>query len=283
MVDAAAQVLRSGRVNYWTGDEGKQFEAEFARWVGARHGVAMANGTLALEAALATIGIGPGDEVVVTPRTFIASASAVVRMGATPVFADVERDSGNISAATVEAVLSPRTRAVIAVHLAGWPVEMAPLMDLAQRHDLMVIEDAAQAHGAMLDGAMVGSLGHLAAFSFCQDKIITTAGEGGMVCCNDEQLFKRLWALKDHGKGYDTVFHTEHPPGFRWLHDDFGSNFRMTEVQSAVGRSALGEIDSWLATRRRHAARLAAHLGSFDLVRMPLPRQGIEHAYYRFY
>jgi dTDP-4-amino-4,6-dideoxygalactose transaminase len=283
MVEAAGRVLRSGKVNYWTGDEGKSFEREFAGWVGTRHGVAMSNGTVAIEAALYAMGIGPGDEVVVTPRTFVASASAIVRMGAVPVFADVERESGNISAATVAPVLTDRTRAILAVHLAGWPVEMAPLMALAEDHNLVVIEDAAQAHGAMLDGEMVGSLGHLSAFSFCQDKIMTTAGEGGMVTCDDEDLFKRLWSFKDHGKGYDTVHHKEHPPGFRWQHEDFGTNFRMTEVQSVVGREALKVVDSWLETRRRHGARLASHLRQFDLVRVPTPREGIVHSYYRFY
>ena len=283
MVRAGAQVLASGKVNYWTGNEGKQFEQEFARWVGAKHAVAMANGTVALEAALYAIGIESGDEVVVTPRTFVASASAIVRMGAVPVFADVERESGNISAATVAPVLTERTRAIIAVHLAGWPVEMGPLMELAEQRGIVVIEDAAQAHGATLDGVMVGALGHLAAFYFCQDKIITTAGEGGMVTCNDEELFKRLWSFKDHGKGYDTVHHTQHPPGFRWLHEDFGTNFRMTEVQAVVGREALKVVDSWLTRRRHNARRLAEHLRDFELVRMPEPRAGVVHANYRFY
>lgn len=283
MVEAASRVLRSGRVNYWTGTEGREFEREFADWVGSRHGVVMANGTVAIEAALYAMGIGPGDEVVVTPRTFVASASAIVRMGARPVFADVERESGNISAATVAPVLTDRTRAIIAVHLAGWPVEMGPLMALAEDRNLVVIEDAAQAHGAMLDGRMVGSLGHMSAFSFCQDKIMTTAGEGGMVTCDDERLFKRLWSFKDHGKGYDTVHHKEHSPGFRWQHEDFGTNFRMTEVQSVVGREALKVVGSWLEIRRSHGARIASHLGQFDLVRVPMPRAGIVHSYYRFY
>ncbi len=283
MVEAAAAVLRSGRVNYWTGSEGKNFEKEFANWVGARYGVALANGTVAIEAALHAIDIQPGDEVVVTPRTFVASASAIFRMGGVPVFADVDRDSGNLTAATVEAVLSKRTRAVVAVHLAGWPVEMGPLMDLAAEHKLFVIEDAAQAHGAMLDGKMAGSLGHLCAFSFCQDKIITTAGEGGMVTCDDEDFFKRVWAFKDHGKDYDRVFHEEHPPGFRWLVEDFGTNLRMTEVQAAVGRLALSEIASWLASRRRQAGLLIAHLEDCEAVRVPIPRAGIVHSYYRFY
>jgi len=282
-VDAVTRVLRSGKVNYWTGEEGKLFEKEFAAWVGTKYAVAMANGTVAIEAALYAIGLKAGDEVVVTPRTFVASASAIVRMGGIPIFADVDRDSGNITAETVAPVITAKTKAVVVVHLAGWPVDVAPLMALAEKYDFKVIEDAAQAHGASVDGVNVGAMGHLCAFSFCQDKIITTAGEGGMVTCDDEMMFKRLWSFKDHGKSYDTVFHTEHPPGFRWLHEDFGTNLRMTEVQSAVGRHALREVGTWLRTRRRHGARLTAHIQTIDAIRMPTPRHGAVHSYYRFY
>ena len=281
-VEAAARVLKSGKVNYWTGEEGKLFENEFAEWVGARYALTMANGTVAIEAALFAIELQPGDEVVVTPRTFVASASAIVRMGGIPVFADVDRDSGNITAETIAPVITSKTRAVIIVHLAGWPVDVAPIMELAERHDFTVIEDAAQAHGASVDGVNVGVLGHLCAFSFCQDKIMTTAGEGGMITCDDEAIFKRAWAYRDHGKNYDTV-HRQHPPGFRWLHEDFGTNLRMTEVQSAVGRQALREVESWLSIRRRHGERLTSHLEGFDIVRMPRPRGGIVHSFYRFY
>ena len=185
-ITAVSQVLRSGRVNYWTGQEARAFEAEFVEWTGSRHAIALANGTVALDLALHGIGIGTGDEVIVTPRSFIASASCVVNAGAIPVFADVDRDSGNLTAATIAAALTPRTRAVIAVHLAGWPCDMQPIMELAAAHGLRVIEDCAQAHGARYRGSGVGTIGHVGAWSFCQDKIMTTGGEGGMLATNDE-------------------------------------------------------------------------------------------------
>ncbi len=282
-IDAAVEVLKSGRVNYWTGEEGKRFEAEFARFVGAPHAVAVANGTVALELALQALGIGPGDEVVTTSRTFIASASAVVMRGAVPVFADVDPQSQNLTAETVRAVLTPRTRAVIAVHLAGWPCDMDPLMALARQHGLKVIEDCAQAQGALYKGRTVGTLGDAAAFSFCQDKIMTTGGEGGMLVTRDPELWERAWSYKDHGKSYRAVFHREHPPGFRWLHESFGTNWRMTEMQAAIGRVVLRRLPGWLDIRRRNAAILESAIGALPGVRVPRVPAHVRHAYYKFY
>ena len=185
---AVADVLLSNRVNYWTGNEGREFEREFAEAVGCTHAVAVANGTVALELALKVLGVGNGDEVIVTPRTFMASASAIVNAGAKPVFADVDRESQNITADSIRPVLTERTRAIICVHLAGWPCDMDPIMDLAAERGLWVIEDCAQAHGARYKGRSVGSLGHVAAWSFCQDKIMTTGGEGGMLTTNDPEI-----------------------------------------------------------------------------------------------
>lgn len=280
---AADAVLASGRVNQWTGGEVRAFEEEYADALGVRHAIALMNGSVAIELALRALGVGPGDEVVVTPRSFMASVSSVVLVGAAPVFADVDAESGNLSAETVRAVLTPRTRAVVAVHLAGWPCEMDPLMELAQTHGLWVIEDAAQAHGATLDGRPVGSIGHVGCFSFCQDKIITTAGEGGLLTTNDTGLFKRAWAFKDHGKGYDTVHHTQHPPGFRWLHDGFGTNWRMTEMQAAIGRVQLRRLPDWTNVRQAHAAALAEGLARHAAFHVPTPRDGVGHARYKFY
>lgn len=280
---AAASVIRSGRVNYWTGDQGRAFEKEFAFWSGAAHAIAVANGTASLELALRALGVGPGDEVITTSRTFIASASAAVMVGATPVVADVDRDSQNVTAETLNAVLTPQTRALIVVHLAGWPCDMDPIMELARNNDLFVIEDCAQAIGATYRGRMVGTIGHVGSFSFCQDKIITTAGEGGMVTTNDTALFKRMWALKDHGKDYDAVFHREHPPGFRWLHESFGTNWRMTEVQSAVGRLELAKLPNYLEIRRRNAAILDEMLGGLEGLRIPKHPADVVHARYKYY
>ena len=273
--DAVQRVLLSGKVNYWTGTECREFEKEFAAWAGTAHAVALANGTLALDVALKALGIGPGDEVVVTPRTFLASVSCVVNAGATPVFADVDPDSGNLTADTIAAVLTPRTRGVIVVHLAGWPADMDPIMALAAQHGLKVIEDCAQAHGARYRGRSVGSIGHVGAWSFCQDKIMTTGGEGGMVTTNDEALWRAMWAYKDHGKSWAAVYEREHPPGFRWLHEGFGTNWRMLELQAVIGRIQLGRMADWTARRTAHAAALRAALAPFagpgGVVRVPWP------------
>ena len=295
--DAVHRVVMSNKVNYWTGTETREFEKEFAAWCGTAHAVALANGTLALDVALKALGIGPGDEVVVTPRTFIASISCVVNAGAVPVFADVEADSGNVSARTIAAVLSPRTKAVVCVHLAGWPCDMDPIMALAAERGLKVIEDCAQAHGARYKGRRVGSIGHVGAWSFCQDKIMTTGGEGGMVTTNDEALWRSMWSLKDHGKSYEAVYERQHPPGFRWLHESFGTNWRMLEMQAVIGRIQLRRMADWTRQRKANAARLSQVLlpfaGEDGAVRLPAlgcascPGQcgatGCEHAQYKFY
>jgi dTDP-4-amino-4,6-dideoxygalactose transaminase len=281
---AADRVLRSGKVNYWTGDECRQFEKEFAAYHGVAHAVALANGTLALELALRVLNIGAGDEVIVTPRSYFASASCIVLAGAKPVFVDVDEDSQNITANTIEAAVTKRTKAVIAVHLAGWPCDMPAIMELAGRHHLFVIEDCAQALGARIDGSLVGTFGNLAAFSFCQDKIISTAGEGGMLLTNDRANWSAAWSFKDHGKSWERVHADDHPPlGFRWLHEGFGSNWRMTEIQGAIGRLQLEKLDGWVGKRRSNAERIASGLKELSALRIPLPSTREEHAYYKFY
>jgi dTDP-4-amino-4,6-dideoxygalactose transaminase len=282
-VEAVARVLRSGRVNYWTGQEGRQFEREFAEACGARHAIALANGTVALELALHVLGIGRGDEVVVTPRSFVASAGTVVLRGATPVFADVDAASQAITAETIERVISPRTKAIIAVHLAGWPCEMGPIMELARSRGLKVIEDCAQAHGATYNGRPVGSLGDLAAFSFCQDKIMTTGGEGGILLTDDEDLHRQAWSYKDHGKAYEAAHQPAAGLGFRWLHETFGTNWRMTEVQAVLGRLQLGRLPQWVERRRRHAATLESAFSAMPALRVTRPPNHIGHAYYKYY
>lgn len=281
--DAVRTLLLSNKVNYWTGREGRAFETEFAAWCGTNHAVALANGTLALDVALKALGIGAGDEVIVPPRTFIATVSCVVTAGAVPVFADVDPDSGNLCAATIERVITPRTRAVICVHLGGWPCDMDPVIDLARRHGLMVIEDCAQAHGAQYKGRSVGSIGDVGAWSFCQDKIMSTGGEGGMVTTNDETLWRQMWAYKDHGKSYAAVYEREHPAGFRWLHESFGTNWRMLEVQAAIGRIQLLRMPEWTAARTRNAQAIWNACRPYPAVRVPqLPKDAV-HACYKCY
>jgi dTDP-4-amino-4,6-dideoxygalactose transaminase len=294
--DAVHRVVMSNKVNYWTGTETRNFEKEFAAWCGTAHAVALANGTLALDVALQAMGIGPGDEVVVTPRTFIASISCVVNAGAVPVFADVELDSGNISAATIAKVVTHRTKAVICVHLAGWPCDMDPIMAQADQHGYKVIEDCAQAHGARYKGRCVGSIGHAGAWSFCQDKIMSTGGEGGMVTTNDEALWRAMWSYKDHGKSHEAVYEREHPPGFRWVHESFGTNWRMLEMQAAIGRIQLRRMQDWTAKRTENAQFIWAACRQHAAARVPAfgcnagacnaacaSRSGCEHAHYKCY
>jgi dTDP-4-amino-4,6-dideoxygalactose transaminase len=282
-LEVAERVLRSGRVNYWTGEEGRQFEREFAAYVGCKHAVAIANGSVGLELALHALGLGPGDEVIVPSRTFVATATSVLMRGATPIFADIDRDSQNLTADTIAPLITARTKAIIPVHLAGWPCEMDPILDLAAAHKLKVIEDCAQTHGARYKDRPVGSMGDINSFSFCQDKIITTAGEGGMLTTNDDLLWELAWSFKDHGKSYDAVYRRQHPPGYRWVHESLGTNWRLTEVQSAIGRSQLRRLDQMVAMRRRHAAVLTDLFCGIPALRVPEVPADCFHSHYRLY
>lgn len=281
--DAIQKVLLSNKVNYWTGVEGREFEKEFAAWTGTSYAVALGNGTLALDLALKVLNIGAGDEVITTPRTFLASASSIVTAGAAPVFADVDLNSQNITADSIAEVITPKTKAVIVVHLAGMPAEMDAIMTLSEKHGFYVIEDCAQAHGAKYKGKSVGSIGHIGAWSFCQDKIMTTGGEGGMVTTNDESLWKAMWSYKDHGKSYDAIYNREHPPGFRWLHESFGTNWRMTEMQAAIGRIQLTRMPEWTRKRQEFGRKLDETAKKYSCVRLITKPNYVEHAEYKHY
>ncbi|KQN52663.1 aminotransferase [Pseudomonas sp. Leaf48] len=281
--NAVRDVVLSNKVNYWTGQECREFEKEFATWAGTEHAIALANGTVALDLALNALGIGPGDEVIVTPRTFLASVSSIVNAGAIPVFAEIDRDTQNISAQTIQAVLTPRTRGIICVHLAGWPCDMDPIMELAALHDVKVIEDCAQAHGAKYKGRPVGSIGHIGAWSFCQDKIMTTGGEGGMVTTNDRTLWLKMWAFKDHGKSWEAIYERDHQPGFRWLHESFGTNWRMLEVQGVIGRIQLRRMAQWRVSRINYAERIWSQARELKGLRAPVVSENYAHAAYKCY
>ena len=281
--DAVSRVLLSNKVNYWTGQEGREFEREFAAFAGTEYAIAVANGTLALDLALQGLGIGVGDEVVVTPRTFLASATSVINAGATPVFADVDPDTQNITPETVAAVITPKTKAVVCVHLAGWPCDMDGFMALAEEHNLFVIEDCAQAHGATYKDKPVGGLGHVGCWSFCQDKIMSTGGEGGMVTCNDRELWSRMWSFKDHGKSWEAVYEREHPPGFRWLHESVGTNWRLTEMQAAIGRIQLRRMQDWTIARKANCQAIWQTASALTGLRAPIVPSEIGHAGYKCY
>ena len=294
--DAIKKVLLSNKVNYWTGNESRQFEKKFAEWCGVKYAVALANGTLALDLALKALDIGAGDEVIVSPRTFIASISCIVNAGAKPIFSDVDINSGNINADKIEGLISSRTKAIICVHLAGWPCDMDPIMELAEQHGLKVIEDCAQAHGAIYKGRSVGSIGHIGAWSFCQDKIMTTGGEGGMVTTSDESLWRKMWAYKDHGKSYEAVYERQHPKGFRWLHESFGTNWRMLEIQAILGLIQLKKISEWTNKRTSNALRILTACSNLRVLRTPnflceqnkcaqncFKETSCRHAFYKLY
>ena len=281
--DAVSRVVLSNKVNYWTGTEGREFEREFAAWADSKYAIALGNGTLALDVALKALNVGSGDEVITTPRTFLASASSIVTSGADPIFADVDLNSQAITAESIKAVLTPKTKAVIVVHLAGMSAEMDEIMALSKEHGFYVIEDCAQAHGAKYKGRSVGSIGHIGAWSFCQDKIMTTGGEGGMVTTNSKELWSTMWSYKDHGKSFDAIYNREHPPGFRWLHESFGTNWRMTEMQAAIGRIQLKRMANWTTIRQAYSKLLDRAAESFECVRLVKVPEHIEHARYKHY
>ncbi|MCP4922934.1 MAG: DegT/DnrJ/EryC1/StrS aminotransferase family protein [bacterium] len=278
--DAVKKLLLSGKVNYWTGEECRNFEKEFAAFCGTSHAIALSNGTVSLELALKAIGVRNGDEVIVPPRTFFATASAVVAVGGIPIFADVDLDSQNITADSISKVLSPKTKAIIPVHLAGMPADMDPIMELAKKHSLYVVEDCAQAHGASYKGNPVGSIGHVGSWSFCQNKIMTTAGEGGMVTTNSQSLWEKMWSYKDHGRNYDAVYNRKHAPGHRWYCESFGTNWRMTEVSGCIGRLQLKKLSKWVEKRKKNAVEINKTLEKYDCIRVPKTPSYVEHSHY---
>jgi len=282
-IEAATAVLRSGKVNQWTGPDVGDFERACTERFGGAHGIALANGSLALDLALLTFEIGPGDEVIVTPRSFAASAFCVMLSGATPIFADVDRDSGNMTAGTIERVLTERTRAIIPVHLAGWPAEMPAIMDLARSRDVLVIEDCAQAHGATIDGRSVGSFGDAAAWSFCQDKIVSTGGEGGFLSFKDPERAEWAWSFKDHGKNPAKIRNSGPPGVFRYVHDMPGTNWRLTGPQAAIGVAQLRKLEDWTRLRERNAAIWLRELKQVGGIRLPQPPANLRHALYKLY
>tara|TARA_B100001750_G_scaffold50080_1_gene37961 strand:+ start:2476 stop:3654 length:1179 start_codon:yes stop_codon:yes gene_type:complete len=283
-IDEVIRVLETNKVNYWSGCHGREFEKEFSSYFNVDFSIAVSNGTLALDLALRSVGIELGDEVVVTPRTFIASVAAIINLGAKPVFADVDLDSGNITAENIAKVLTSKTKAIICVHLAGWPCDMDPIIELAKSKNIFLVEDCAQAHHAKYKDKFVGTIGDIAAWSFCEDKIMTTGGEGGMVTTNNEELFKKAWSYKDHGKDFEAFSQKNSSYVFKYIHNQFGSNYRMTEIQSVIGRRQLRNLEIWQKTREENAMRLMNVCKMFqEIIRAPLPSNDYLHAYYKYY
>ena len=281
--DSVRNVLLSNKVNYWTGNECREFEKEFAVWSNSKYAIALGNGTLALDSAFKALDIGDGDEVIVTARTYIASVTSIVNSGAIPIFADIDLNSQNITAKSIRSKITNRTKAIVCVHLAGWPCEMDEIMDLANESNLFVIEDCSQAHGAKYKGKPVGSIGDVGCWSFCQDKIMTTGGEGGMVTTNDKSLWGKMWSYKDHGKSYEAVYERKHQEGFRWVNESFGTNWRMTEMQGVIGRIQLKRMSDWHAKRFANAYKIWNIAELCKGLYVPTIPDYIEHAAYKCY
>ena len=281
--DAAHKVLLSNKVNYWTGSECREFEKEFAVWSNSKYAVALGNGTLALDSAFKALDITVGDEVIVTARTYIASVTSIVNAKAIPIFVDVDLNSQNITPESIRSKITNKTKAIVCVHLAGWPCEMDGIMDLANEFNLFVIEDCSQAHGAMYKGKSVGSIGNIGCWSFCQDKIMTTGGEGGMVTTNDKSLWSKMWSYKDHGKSYEAVYQQKHPEGFRWVNESFGTNWRMTEMQGVIGRIQLKRMSDWHTKRFNNANEIWNTSRQCKGLRVPNIPDYIKHAAYKCY
>ncbi|MBL4630173.1 MAG: DegT/DnrJ/EryC1/StrS aminotransferase family protein [Paraglaciecola sp.] len=280
---AVLEVLDSNQVNYWTGQKGREFEKLFAAYFETDYAVAVANGTVALDLAWKALDLPKSSEVIVTSRTFIASISSIVLAGLTPVFADIDRETQNITSETIQPLITDNTSAILCVHLAGWPCEMDDILTLAKEHNLFVVEDCAQAHGAKYKGKPVGGIGDIGTWSFCQDKIMTTAGEGGMVTTNNKKLWEKIWSFKDHGKSWAAIYEKEHPPGFRWLHESFGTNWRMLEMQAAVGIKQLKKMPAWTEVRNTYSEQIFATARGFSALRVPQVPDHIEHAFYKCY
>jgi len=288
--DAVKNVILSNKVNYWTGEICREFEKDFAAWVNVKYAIALSNGTVALDLSLRALNLEvlgssiKKPEVIVTSRTFLASVSSIVNIGAKPIFADIDKDSQNMSIENIKSAITENTCAIICVHLAGWPCEMDKIMEIASANNLYVIEDCAQAHGAKYKNQMVGSFGDIAAWSFCQDKIMTTGGEGGMITTNNKKLWNHAWSYKDHGKSYKEVYKAQQPKGYRWLHESFGTNARMTEMQAAIGRIQLRKMSEWQLKRSKNANYILEFCKKFPKsLRVIIPPDFIEHAWYRCY
>ncbi len=263
------EILMSNKVNYWTGNECREFEKEFANFTESKYAIALSNGTVALDLAISSLGLGKGDEIIVTSRTFIASVSSIVNSGAVPIFCDVCKNSQNLDVKKIPSLITKKTKAIMCVHLAGWPCDMDEIINIAKKNKLFVIEDCAQAHGAKYKGKSVGSKGDIGCWSFCQDKIMTTGGEGGMVTTNNKNLWEKMWSYKDHGKSFDAVYKKKHAAGFKWLHKSFGTNFRMTEIQAAIGRIQLKRMPDWTAKRNNNQNIIWDAANEINALRVP--------------
>ena len=284
-IKKVSSILKSGKVNYWTGNECKTFEKLYAKKFNLNHCITLSNGTVALEAALKTLNLKPNDEIIVTSKSYQSSASSIVNCGAKPIFCDVDYNSQNIDPNEITNNITKNTRAIICVHLGGWPCDMTKIIRIAKRYNLKLIEDCSQAHGAMIDKKFVGSFGDFSIWSFCNDKIISTGGEGGMIAAKKEKDWKKIWSYKEIGKNYDKVQKNikNKSSGFQWVHDTFGTNLRMTEIQAAIGINQLKNLKQTINKRNKINNFFWEELKIFKSIIIPVVTKNIKLAPYRCY
>jgi len=282
LASLSSKVLLSGKVNYWTGIHGKLFEKEFSKKFKIKYSATVSNGSIGLEIALLALGIKKGDEVIVTSRSYYSSVSSIIRVGAKPVFADIELTSMNISPISIKENITKKTKAIICVHLYGMPCNMQVIQDLVKNKNIKIIEDCSQAHGAQINSTKVGSFGDIAVWSFCNDKIISTGGEGGMVSTNNKNLYNKVWSYKEIGKNLIKMKDVHKSSNFPYIHDFIGTNARMTEIQSLIGRHQLKQLDNFIKIRNLNASRMTKALSNFKSIITPTHEKKIKHAYYRY-
>ena len=280
-----SEIIASNKVNYLFGNKGKEFEEKFSHFTGSKYSLAVANGTLALDLCLRSIELKRNDEVIVTSRSFVASASCISALGAIPVFADVDVNSQNISISDIKKLTSKKTKAIICVHFAGFPCEMQKILKFAKGKNIFVIEDCAQAHGGFINGKSVGTFGHISAWSFCNDKILSTGGEGGMITTNSKKLFKFVESFNNHGKNFSKfgALQNKKISNFPFIHDSIGLNYRLTEMQSAIGIYQLEKLSNWQKLRNRNAEIYINALKKLDLIITPEVPKNVQHAWYKLY
>lgn len=282
-IKVANKVIASGKVNYWTGIYCKKFELNFKKKFGLKHTISVANGSLALDAAVNVLNLKKNDEVIVTPRSYVSSASCVQKTSAKIRFVDVDLNTQNISIDEIKKNINSNTRLIICVHLAGWPCDIEKIKKIIGKRNIRIIEDCSQAHGAMINGKYAGSMGDISVWSFCNDKIISTLGEGGMISCKSDNLFKKIWAYKDCGKNLDKVLKKNKNNLFKWIHDFDGTNLRMTEIQAAVGNVQLEMLDNMIRKRSKNSSLIWKNILKSENIFAPIIPKNILHAGYRCY
>ena len=277
------KVLKSNKLNYWTGTNCTNFEKEFSNKFKIKYSISLANGSVGLDIAIKSLKLKKNSEIIVTPRSYISSVTSVINQGLKPIFADIDLNSQNIEAKNIEKKITKNTKAVVVVHLGGMPSNMIKIKELAKKYNLKIIEDCSQAHGAKINNKYVGTFGDVSVWSFCNDKILNTLGEGGIVATKNRNNFKNLWSLKDCGKNYSKLRKKKRQFKFRWVHDFEGTNLRMTEVQAAVGRYQLKQLDKWIKKRNINSIKINKVCEKFRSIKTQKTPKNFTNAYYRCY